>query len=94
MSQHCCDLMEQHLRGEDNIICYVPKFREYGLPVHDGGTSFLAIDFCPWCGKKLPVQLRDSWFETLEKMGHKDPVVEGYPSQFETDSWWKSKEQA
>lgn len=27
----------------------------YGLPVHDGGSSWIAIGFCPWCGSRLPV---------------------------------------
>jgi hypothetical protein len=25
----------------------------FGLPIHDGGSSFIKINFCPWCGKKL-----------------------------------------
>lgn len=25
-----------------------------GLPVRDGGSSFVTIDFCPWCGTRLP----------------------------------------
>lgn len=26
----------------------------FGIPVHDGGTSAIAIEYCPWCGTKLP----------------------------------------
>jgi len=25
----------------------------FGLPVHDGGSSVIAIRFCPWCGTEL-----------------------------------------
>jgi hypothetical protein len=25
----------------------------YGIPIHDGGTSVIAINNCPWCGSKL-----------------------------------------
>ncbi len=25
----------------------------YGIPVRDGGSSYIAIDFCPWCGIKI-----------------------------------------
>lgn len=25
----------------------------YGIRIHDGGDSFLKIDFCPWCGQRL-----------------------------------------
>lgn len=24
-----------------------------GIPIHDGGTSMIEINFCPWCGSKL-----------------------------------------
>lgn len=25
----------------------------YGIPIHDGGASFISINYCPWCGIKL-----------------------------------------
>lgn len=25
----------------------------WAIPVFDGGSSFLPIDYCPWCGVKL-----------------------------------------
>jgi len=27
--------------------------RKYGLFVHDGGSSFVEIAHCPWCGTRL-----------------------------------------
>ncbi|WP_412762571.1 DUF6980 family protein [Priestia aryabhattai] len=27
--------------------------QEYGLIIHDGGSSIIGISFCLWCGKKL-----------------------------------------
>ncbi|MFB9422507.1 DUF6980 family protein [Nonomuraea rubra] len=29
-------------------------YRSYGLPIHDGGSSSIAIRYCPWCGARLP----------------------------------------
>jgi len=37
----------------DCLIHYVEEIREYGIIVHDGGTSFIVIQFCPWCGNRL-----------------------------------------
>ncbi len=37
----------------DCLIHYVEETREYGIIIHDGGTSFTLIQFCPWCGKRL-----------------------------------------
>jgi hypothetical protein len=31
----------------DALMAYSPKFDEYGLIVHDGGPSSIAIAFCP-----------------------------------------------
>ena len=91
MSEHSCDLMDQYLSGEDEFVDYVPKFREYGVPVHDGGQSHIQINFCPWCGAKLPSSLRDEWFRELERLGHDDPIFNGYPVEFSNDEWWKAR---
>jgi hypothetical protein len=58
MAAHCCDEMrrqvefvcEQHpdrFTCPDCLIYYAPHFREYGLIVHDGGSSSCHIRFCP-----------------------------------------------
>jgi hypothetical protein len=76
--KHCCNDMtdrvnyvchqhEDPFDCPDNLIFYSSKFDEYGIIVHDGGSSFIEISFCPWCGAKLPMSKRDLWFDTLEK---------------------------
>jgi len=34
-------------------ILLVKKNNDYGLPIRDGGTSYVKIQFCPWCGVKI-----------------------------------------
>lgn len=82
--------MTNNLGGEDASLIYVPKFREYGIRVLDGGSSFIAIRFCPWCGKKLPASLRDEWFSRLENLNLEpdDPKV---PEELLDDSWWRKQ---
>jgi hypothetical protein len=29
------------------------KDGNFGIPVRDGGSSYIKIDFCPWCGTKI-----------------------------------------
>jgi hypothetical protein len=91
MAEHCCELMDVYLNDEDNLVHYFPKFREYGIPVHDGGSSQLGIAFCPWCGTKLPIPLRNEWFKELEGRGYTDPDADEIPIEFQTDEWWKGK---
>lgn len=75
----------------DNLICYSPKYDEYGIIVHDGGSSFIEIKFCPWCGTKIPESKRDLWFDTLDKLGFDDPFEQEIPLQFRSDEWYRSK---
>lgn len=84
--------MDTYLTGEDRIVTYSQRFREYGVPVPDGGNSSVAIKFCPWCSRKLPESLRSRWFEVIEALGF-DPYSENVPKEFQSDLWWKSKEQ-
>ena len=42
----------------DVLIDYSEKFDEYGLIIHDGGTSSVEISYCPFCGAKLPESKR------------------------------------
>jgi hypothetical protein len=63
---------------------------EYGLIIHDGGSSYIKISFCPFCGNKFPPSKRDAYFETLDKLkinAWKDDV----PEEFKTDEWWKRR---
>jgi len=43
----------------DSLIAYWPESDEYGIRVHDGGSSIIRIAFCPWCGTRLPRPRRD-----------------------------------
>jgi hypothetical protein len=37
----------------DNVLIYSKSHKEFGIIVHDGGSSFITIKYCPFCGKKL-----------------------------------------
>jgi hypothetical protein len=61
----CCEAMraqlnwacEHHAAAFDCPDALVGRFRSsrcYGLYVHDGGSAFVEIRFCPWCGARLP----------------------------------------
>ncbi len=100
MQDHCCDEMrdqaafacEIHASPEecpDALIRYADHLREYGLRIHDGGSSAKAIRFCPWCGAKLPESLRERWFEALEALGFDDPGAQDIPQAFRSSAWYR-----
>gem|GEM_PF-1314340 len=64
-NRHCCGVMESELGREcedhsdafdcpDCIVYYSKQLGEYGILIHDGGSSYSVINYCPWCGAKLP----------------------------------------
>jgi hypothetical protein len=61
---HCCERMRESVeytceRHPDRFDCpdclvdHDPNRQVYGLIIHDGGSSTIAIDYCPWCGASL-----------------------------------------
>ena len=96
-SEFCCDFMKGNLNYPDEetafsdpdyLMYYSEKFDEYGLIIHDGGGSFVAINYCPWCGKKLPQSQRENWVLTLEKLGFDSPLFnDDIPEMFKSGAW-------
>jgi hypothetical protein len=74
----------------DVLIRYTPKFDEYGIIIHDGGSAASSIKYCPWCGQPLPESKRDKWFETLERLGFDDPSEQEIPEQYKSDMWYQN----
>jgi hypothetical protein len=102
MSRFCCDRMKLSVDFEcdehespfecpDSTVYYDAPFAEYGLIVHDGGGSTQKINFCPWCGSRLPESKRDEWFDVLEELGFDDPIDEDIPKEFQSDKWWLTR---
>lgn len=91
---HCCLTMDRGLISDANILHYSAKFREYGVLIPKS-TGCILMDYCMFCGKKLPLSLRDEWFEILEKeYGLENPYEEDrkkVPAEFWTDEWWKKR---
>ena len=93
----CCFDMDSMLADDDVLysIKYDPKIRKYYLESLNG-PYIRSLEFCSWCGSKLPKSLKDEWFDILEQeYGLDDP---GWPEQeqkmpveFKTDEWWKKR---
>lgn len=88
ISHHCTEHSDP-FACPDALITYEQCFDEYGIIIHDGGSSVITIDYCPWCGTALPASKRDRWFETLAALGFDDPAVQSLPIAFTTDAWYR-----
>ncbi len=86
-----CEMHADRFDCPDALVHYIPKFDEYGLIIHDGGTSSLLITYCPWCGQGLPESKRDQWFEVIEALGL-EPASNDIPEEYRSDAWYRSKD--
>ena len=61
---HCCEMMKENTIFKcsqceskwccpDTLIHYDERNKNYGIIIHDGGSSMIIIKHCPWCGRRL-----------------------------------------
>jgi hypothetical protein len=66
MSAHCCEMMRSNVENvcdvhpnrydcPDCLVDFSDRFNEYGLMIRaEAGGGMIRIQYCPWCGSKLP----------------------------------------
>jgi hypothetical protein len=91
---HCCLAMQSSVVGDRNTLHYRKRYCEYGVTVPKS-TGYILMDYCIFCGKKLPPSLQYDWFDVLEReYGLKFPLKKDkhlIPQEFLTDEWWKNR---
>lgn len=78
--------MRYNIQDSKSII-YSEAVDEYGINIAEDHVSMILIEYCPWCGSKLPDSKRDAWFETLEAMGYDRPFDQHIPCEFKSAKW-------
>ncbi len=79
---------EEHPDPEDCndiLITHSAPFDEYGITKLG---SHYVIEYCPWCGVKLPESRRDQFCEEVEKLGL-DPFADDLPEKYRSDAWYR-----
>ena len=92
--QHCCDEMQMHLKGGEVAVNYRDFIREYSVDLRQK-TSVQTIQFCPWCGRKLPTDLLERWTAELDSLMLYDPFGKdraNVPDEFWSEKWWQMRE--
>jgi hypothetical protein len=51
--QHTCEAHSDLRDCPDSLVIHLQDTGQFGLRVHDGGSSFITIRHCPWCGTDL-----------------------------------------
>ena len=95
--EHCCESMDFLCKRDNTITCYIDT-RGYRLLLDKADQidgTHERLEYCPWCGSKLPEDLTYKIEEVLEKeYGITDPwdtEEDKVPAEFHTDEWWKKR---
>lgn len=110
--EFCCGTMRLQIKYFENkelniyetprsMIWYNRVERKY-LIFHYSGNwnniTGITIDYCPFCGTKLPKELEDEDMEIIlrKEYGWTDDDCWGHPrrdlpEEFKTDEWWKKR---
>jgi hypothetical protein len=87
---HDCPRMRRAVYDDKCPLVYWGKFREFGIRLV-GQEAIDGIDYCPWCGMKLPASLRDQYFDYLDELGL-DPGSPDLPIDLRTGAWWRVRQ--
>jgi len=87
MWQFCLD------EDSDEILVYIPEFRSFSIRV-PGSGAIQNIYYCPWCGEKLPEDVRDLWFEEMTRLFGEDFEWKRtkVPEEYEDETWWRARD--
>lgn len=85
--EHHCEQHADPFDCPDVALVYNEVLDEVGIPIRDGGPSYLLISHCPWCGATLPVSARDRWFDAVEAAGLDANGEEALPPKYLSAEW-------
>ncbi|MBQ3565156.1 MAG: hypothetical protein IJA14_03330 [Alphaproteobacteria bacterium] len=96
MTKFCCDDLKWAC---SKYVMYESSQRSYSVYEKGSSRYGVCIDYCPFCGSKLPKNLIDErWDIILKELGKEYlPDDDGnlpkkeLPEEFKTDEWWKKR---
>lgn len=98
--EFCCNIMDYYVdptfSKEHELISYDLETRSYSFILHGYNKgAYQTINYCPWCGTKVPERLSEEWCKVIkEKFGLDNVFAEEWaalPEEFKTDEWWKKR---
>ncbi len=97
---HTCLTMRTMVADPRFAVRYTPRDRSYAIEEcgdHAPGELRVVqlIDFCPWCGERLPSALTAQWWDAVEEITNGtyelgDPLT-SLPEAYRTDAWWRGR---
>ena len=92
-----CELLHDLVLGEDmgsTRAAYLPMIRAHVVHKKYGSRDFDMMNYCPFCGAKLPQTLEKELTEILKNEyglnSWRD--YKNAPTEFHSDEWWRKRE--
>lgn len=81
--------LREVMRGFAKFVYYrdTRTFTAFRLDRYDSTP----IQYCPYCGKKLPESLDEDWWNCLKMEYGYPEKIDVIPLEFESDAWWKKR---
>jgi hypothetical protein len=90
MANSRCEEHPDRFDCPDALIHFAKNTGKYGIINHDGGSFFIAISFCPWCGKSLKGDgLKNRRVKTAEENKKEIKVSPGKNGKDATGEHWR-----
>lgn len=87
--EYRCEVHPDFGSCHDYLFDYSPMVDEYQLLIHDGelggSETRLTIDYCPFCGTRVPPSRRDERWDRLEALGREWDQA---PDEMNRYGWW------
>nr|WP_148256803.1 hypothetical protein [Kribbella flavida] len=84
-------MMRNAIEVDDIPVFYRPRFRTWVLEQQDGLNTRWRLEYCPWCGVKLPSSLSEEWMTEMNRRGFGPRAQDDdLPADLLDDRWWKA----
>lgn len=97
----CCRALFSSL---EESIFFLPRFKCFAFYQkaddydQTGKLTWCFITHCPYCGSKLPFLvseylniLNKNCKKLLNQYGYSDEAIINFPTEYQTDEWWKKR---
>lgn len=86
--------MDGYASEKNSLINYRSYVRSYNFLIDSSYGTHQQMNYCFWCGAKVPEEFGDEWARILKEDYNLDNPFEDWdrvPAEFKTDEWWRKR---
>jgi hypothetical protein len=91
----CCNKLNAEIHKSKSALINSDKSRSYNFLMRRNNFQSLPVNYCIYCGTKMPDCLYDMWYQILKrqyKLSYDDlEYNEKIPQEFLTGEWWRKR---